>query len=530
MSLFYKITNNVIHAELSQKEISSANNMLRKNCFFIFLLIINLIPSLFAGNKVKLDSLLAKENQFISDTTGIKNFITIAQKIKSRNYDSAIMYIYKAIRLSNKINNQQFYFQTQFEKCVIIKSTGNYKQLSDTLQFIYNNPQLSNFKSLYISFCQELGVNFRRLNNFDKSIKYLLEALKTSLSINYKPGIYNSYNSLANTYSRIGEIKNSKPDLLRALDNYNNALKYLDTSNINAKGMLFNNQGVTYFNIGVLTKDSIATLKSIDYYKLSLECRKKLNDSSGIANVYNNIGSAFHNLYLVHNELRYLNESTANFEKGIEIGTLKKLPELYTFQINYAGNLSSLAENTHNKDIALKAIKCFKESRNFSIASGDNYSEMLACDGIAKTYFTFNMNDSAVIYYQKYISLKDTLLNEKNKQVAEEMALKYESDLKDTENKNLKDQAGLREEVISRKSATIKYMIVGSVLLLVLIIVVLRSRQKINKAKQLTEKQKLLIEVKQKEILDSINYAKRIQQTLLPSEKTIQKSINQFKK
>ena len=60
-------------------------------------------------------------------------------------------------------------------------------------------------------------------------------------------------------------------------------------------------------------------------------------------------------------------------------------------------------------------------------------------------------------------------------------------------------------------------MIAGSVLLLGLIVMVFISRQKINKAKQLTEKQKHIIEDKNKEIIDSINYAKRLQDAAIPS-------------
>ncbi|MGZ4157605.1 MAG: ligand-binding sensor domain-containing protein, partial [Bacteroidia bacterium] len=44
------------------------------------------------------------------------------------------------------------------------------------------------------------------------------------------------------------------------------------------------------------------------------------------------------------------------------------------------------------------------------------------------------------------------------------------------------------------------------------------------------EKQKHLVEEKQKEIIDSINYAKRIQQSQLPTEKYIDKSIKRLKK
>ena len=44
------------------------------------------------------------------------------------------------------------------------------------------------------------------------------------------------------------------------------------------------------------------------------------------------------------------------------------------------------------------------------------------------------------------------------------------------------------------------------------------------------EKQKEMVEEKQKEILDSIHYAKRIQRALLPTEKYFEKNIKNLKK
>jgi hypothetical protein len=60
-----------------------------------------------------------------------------------------------------------------------------------------------------------------------------------------------------------------------------------------------------------------------------------------------------------------------------------------------------------------------------------------------------------------------------------------------------------------------------------------RIKQKnkiISLQKREVEKAKQLVEHKQTEILDSIKYAKRIQQSLLPTEKYICKSINTLKK
>ena len=57
-----------------------------------------------------------------------------------------------------------------------------------------------------------------------------------------------------------------------------------------------------------------------------------------------------------------------------------------------------------------------------------------------------------------------------------------------------------------------------------------RSYRQKQKANIEISKQKEVIEEKQKEILDSIHYAKRIQTALLPSEKYLGQSFERLKK
>ena len=77
---------------------------------------------------------------------------------------------------------------------------------------------------------------------------------------------------------------------------------------------------------------------------------------------------------------------------------------------------------------------------------------------------------------------------------------------------------------------------VTSFVIVVLIFVLLfagfvfRSLRITRKQKLLIEKQKILVEEHQKEIIDSITYARRIQQSLLPTEKYIEKNINRLRK
>ena len=51
-----------------------------------------------------------------------------------------------------------------------------------------------------------------------------------------------------------------------------------------------------------------------------------------------------------------------------------------------------------------------------------------------------------------------------------------------------------------------------------------------QKQKEIIESQKEIVEEKQREVLDSIRYAKRIQLSLLPTEKYIIKSLKRLNK
>ena len=59
---------------------------------------------------------------------------------------------------------------------------------------------------------------------------------------------------------------------------------------------------------------------------------------------------------------------------------------------------------------------------------------------------------------------------------------------------------------------------------------IFRSLRITGRQKQLIEQQKHLVEEKQKEILDSIRYAKRIQTALMPTEKYIDKTLKRLMK
>ncbi|MES2514737.1 MAG: hypothetical protein V4580_11360, partial [Bacteroidota bacterium] len=131
--------------------------------------------------------------------------------------------------------------------------------------------------------------------------------------------------------------------------------------------------------------------------------------------------------------------------------------------------------------------------------------------------------------YKKYIQLQDSIFNSGNTKKMVQLEMNYEFDKKDaiTKSEQEKKQAVVLAE---RKKQHIIIAIVCGILLLAIIFTIYvyrsyKTKQKINI--EITE-QKHILEEKQKEIIDSIYYAKRIQTALITSEKYIDRNLNKL--
>jgi hypothetical protein len=109
--------------------------------------------------------------------------------------------------------------------------------------------------------------------------------------------------------------------------------------------------------------------------------------------------------------------------------------------------------------------------------------------------------------------------------------------------KKLESQQFIADAKMRKQNVLTVVIVVGLFLVLVFAIFVLRSLKITQNQKLIIEEQKrilieqkseveiqkTIVEEKQKEIIDSINYAKRIQLSILPTSKYIEASIKRLK-
>ncbi len=256
-------------------------------------------------------------------------------------------------------------------------------------------------------------------------------------------------------------------------------------------------------NIGLIYRQTGDFDKAIDYYKKSIYYSKKTGREVGEANAYNNLGIVYHLKKEYFNALLYFN---------LSLDIRKKIQDEIGIATSY-GNIGSVYFDTKKYE---DAEKYYRDSYSISKRLDDFEGVKEIGKNLYDLYEVKGNSDSTLKYYKIYISARDTLINEATKRDALKREMEYKFE-KEQEKKAILDEAENRKQRIFTFSA------VSILVLISIFAIVLMKRFRV------TNRQKKIIEVKNKEILDSIHYAKRIQQSLLTSSKYIERTLERLK-
>jgi len=261
------------------------------------------------------------------------------------------------------------------------------------------------------------------------------------------------------------------------------------------------------------------------YVTRSLEIRQKLNDRPGIAQSWNNIGNYYLNMEVPDSALIYYQKS---HKLNSELGLAHEI-------MNGLNNLSETYYDLERFEEARKygeeALKVALESEFFDLESSCRKK-------LAKIYFAMGDYKRSAEFFKQYVAIRDTFFNQDLEDKLAEARYNFEFEKKEDKLKQeqaVKDAMAAEEKRIQR---IIIGAISGGLVLVVLVLVLVfrgykqkqRANILISQQKKEVEEQKNIIEEKQKEIIDSIMYARRIQRSLLTKEKYIDKTLRKLSK
>lgn len=523
------------------------NQTLKKMMFKLKYLLWGIIlfnaMGVFSQSDYYIDSLIVASAKYPDDTNKLNILNTIAEnagddiwpmynnelgKLAAKLQHSPV----KAIRLCAKkhlaasLNNKGFYFAERgiAYKAVLYfnKSLAIQREISDKEGEAFS---LSNLGTIYDS---------------KGDIYKALEFYFASLKIREKLG--NKF-SLAQSYNNIAVLYNHQNDLENCIKYHFESLKIRQEIN-DPKGiaLAYNNIGSTYTHLIETTLKGKANIpdslfkKSLDYFLKGRDYYQQAEDEHGVALALFNIGDYYTleaDCFFQNNKPKYdsvLTISENYFNQAYDI--FNHLGEKEWI----ANARNGLAHIFWRRSDLTKAIKNGEEAMAIARELGYPATIQNAADILRKAYHDKKDFERALEMSDLFYAMRDSVINDNNKKESLSKYFLYQNEKQQLVIKSNHEKIEMEFRAKTKQQRLVIYFVIVALLICAIFGILMYNRFKITKKqngiihhqKQIVEHQKLLVEESKKEILDSINYAKRIQYALLAHDSVLKENLNGY--
>jgi len=339
------------------------------------------------------------------------------------------------------------------------------------------------------------------LEEYMKSIS-IREAQKDSLNLP------SPYNSIGIVYFRMNDLK-------KALEYWNKCVS------LNTRQKRPDRQMDNYSNLGMLYEQLGEQQKGLDYMLQALQLAESLGEQDKIVIISSNVGEAYVALKNYTKALEYLN-------KGLNEGGDKQNGGIGSPEL-----LGTLA-------LVYKELKQFGKAHEYydqAVAAGRKLKSIDALRqlylGLAELNAAEGKMESAYVNHTLYAQLTDSIFNKQNRDRMSDLKAAFLVEKKEKEIKHAEQEADLKRESEARKQQVIQYALVSGLAGIgLLAFIVFRGNRIKKKSNELIQFQNNEIAEKNttlglvnKELTDSINYAKRIQDAILPPLESLRKAL-----
>lgn len=454
------------------------------------ILILLLIFSLSSIKASTIDSLLNLIKTHNNDSLSLKAYNKLINIIGDKNEELTLKLVNYALVASKKQKNE---FYTAFFSSILADKyelSGNYNDALKYYEESLNIYQKLDSLKKVADIKNNIGRVYEKKSLLDKAMTYYFESLKIREKINDKKGIASSYNS-------IGLINYYLGNYVNALDNFYRSLSIIKE--------LKHHMGLAtvYNNIGLVYIDKNQYDSALSNFTTSLKFYEQIEYLYGIATSYLNIAICLYGKNDLNTAEKYflksieikneIGDKLGLISAYISLSVLYQKKELFNKAIHYVQKAINLGEEIENIEGLSRAYhvlsEIYKQTGNYKLA-----------------YETF----------VKHNNLKDSIINENSTKIINSLQEQFEAEKR-------KKDIQLANSKIKQQSLLIYGAAIVIALILSLTIIIFRNyRQRkranilLSKQNEEISKQKDIIQQRNKDILDSITYAKRIQEAILP--------------
>jgi len=395
--------------------------------------------------------------------------------------------------LASGYNNLGFYY---------FSLDDNNKAIDNFNKAIALSKEINNLMVIPVAL-NNLGFIYKQEGDILKALDYYHQSLKLNQELKEESEIALALNNIGGIYFKQKE--------------YDKALKYyLDALLIEKKSGTKNGEARLYSNIGSVYKEQNKLIEAIDYFNYSVKIYTQIGNKKGLATSLSKQASL---------ELKMLsNEEDNNVQLQNILAKHQKALEIYTAIDDNEGKSYAL----NNMSLTYKKIGAIQLAYNYaqkslSIAQKLGFPESIKNSAELLKDIAMLKKDFKKAYQMQelFYAMQDSISNQSIKETTIQKQYQYEYEKKSITDslataaaQKIKD-INYHQEIHQQKT----YTIIGVVSLFFMILVALviykgyHNKKKSNL--ELAEKNKV-IETKNSEITDSINYAKRIQTAIIP--------------
>lgn len=436
------------------------------------------------------------------DTFRASALRTLAWMQRRDKPDTALILAKEAVELSDQLNDLRGKSKSNHVLATVYRQVGDYKNAIKHNELALKYATELNDSVQIAASTGNLGTVHFTVSNYPRAMEYYLAALKMGESLH-------DTLTIATQLGNIGSvlIYRDKPD--SAITYYQRAL-LLDELRHDSAGIAFDLNG-----IASAYGRSEKTDTALHYYMKAYAIEKTAGTKYGIERITGNIGMCWAqraDTEVDPVQKQMFRDSSIDYYRTA-INLARELHDRRG-EVMSLGNLGRAYADLRKYDSAeVLLIEAIRISDSLGILEYEKDNEM----NLSVMYDSLGRHKDAYIHYKNYVTIHDTLVNEDNSSEMTRAQMNF-----DFEKEHAVEQAR-NEEELSRQKLMLNVSLAGGMMFLIIAAVSIRayrtkkrSNEIISQQKKEVENQKLLVEVKQKEIIDSINYAKRIQSAILP--------------
>ncbi|PCH66495.1 MAG: hypothetical protein COC01_07870 [Bacteroidetes bacterium] len=421
-------------------------------------------------------------------------------------YDQAAGFFNKSLEIRIEINDKEGIAESYNNIGSVYDNLGEFeKALDHQTKALQINIDLADERAIAITYAH-IGITYDHQGKYELALKNYLKALSKLEELNYTA-------VLGGMYNNVGEVYRSTKKYDLALEYYSKSLQVKQwLGDKKGVAMTLNNKAIVYYYQGKIDK-------TLEMFYSSLEIREEIDDKKGMAQSYSNIGEVLTEKGEFKKAVVYLN-------KALQI---HKLTGDRLTMVNTLSGLGNLHQVMGNKQAA---IKYYQQSVELAKELGIKEELESIYLQLSLLYENAGQYSKAFEYHQLYVTIKDSIFNEASAKSMNEMQTKYESEKKEKEIDMLTKDNELQVLKTAQQEDQIRkqrLLIVGIIFILGLaisLIYVVYSQFKFKKQAnyELEFKNDQLgmvnqdLDRKNRSIAESINYAQRIQETIMPTQ------------